>query len=66
MADMNAEVWNEEDLCKLMGVKPIALQNMRLNHGLPHVKVGRGKRVYLTDSVLKWLQSQEKASTADE
>jgi len=58
--NLNDAVWSEAQLVELLNIKSSSLDNLRIYRGLPHVKVGRGRRVYLAESVLAWLAKGER------
>jgi hypothetical protein len=64
--DLAKEIWSEEAVLELLGVKRLQLANLRARHGLPAVRLARGVRVYLADEVLAWVQARGKGSGSDE
>ena len=47
----------ESNLCDLLGISKNVLSGLR-EKGLPHILVGKGKRIYLEPDVLQWLRSK--------
>ena len=47
----------EQELLKLMTLKPSELAFLRHEKGLPFVKLSRTKRVYLEQDLMKWFES---------
>ena len=46
----------EGELLKLMNLKPSELTYLRLEKGLPYVKLSIRKRVYLEDDLMDWFR----------
>ena len=54
------EVLSEVSLQELFNIEKPLLDNLRLNKGLPYIRLSSKRRVYLAGEVLKWLQEQLK------
>jgi hypothetical protein len=48
----------EDELLKLMNLKPSELTYLRHDKGLPYVKLSLRKRVYLEDDLMTWFRSR--------
>jgi hypothetical protein len=49
----------EDELINVLGINKRILDDLRWTRSFPHINLIKGSRVYLRDSVLKWLKSQE-------
>lgn len=58
--DLAKELWSEEAVQELLGVKRNQLANLRAKHDLPAVRLARGVRVYLAEDLLAWVGSRRK------
>ena len=64
--ELAKEVWSEEAVQELLGVKRNQLANLRARHDLPAVRLARGVRVYLAEDLLSWVCSLRKGVRSDE
>ena len=60
IVDLAKELWSEEAVQELLGVKRNQLANLRAKHDLPAVRLARGVRVYLAEDLLAWVRSRRK------
>ena len=60
IVDLAKELWSEEAVQELLGVKRNQLANLRAKHDLPAVRLARGVRVYLAEDLLAWVGSRRK------
>ena len=58
MSEMLKGMITEEELLKLMGLKPSELAYLRLEKGLPYVKLSMKRRVYLEDDLMEWFKGR--------
>jgi len=59
--DLVKRVWNEEGMMELLGVKHSQLKNMVATKGLPCVRLFNGKRVFLAEEVMVYLEQRSAA-----
>ena len=64
--ELAKEIWSEESILDLLGVKRNQLANLRAKHGLPAVRLARGVRVYLAGDVLTWVRGRGNGVRIDE
>ena len=69
MSEMLKGMITEEELLKLMSLKPSELSYLRREKGLPFVKLTVRTRVYLEDDLMKWFKQHRiilnKAESSD-
>lgn len=53
---LEQQVWNEQAILELLGINRKQLDYLRLEKGLPCVRLGQRVRVYLADEVLKFVE----------
>lgn len=53
------EILSSRDLAKLLNISSNKLTRLT-RQGLPCVSLGRGRKIFLKDSITKWLKAQEK------
>lgn len=58
MSEMLKGMITEEELLKLMGLKPSELAYMRHEKGLPYVKLSIKRRVYLEEDLMEWFKGR--------
>jgi len=58
MLDLNLEVWSEERLLELLKVDKSTLSRLVRDDNFPVIRLGN-KRVFLAESVLKWMKERE-------
>lgn len=49
----------EKELAEVLGVPLSTVKRYRSEGKIPYVKFGRGRTIYLADSVISWLKSKE-------
>lgn len=54
-----AQSMTEEELAKALGVPQGTVKRLRYEGKIPYVQIGRGKIIYLADSILRWLKFKE-------
>ena len=59
--NLSDQVISEYDLCIILGISAVTLDNLRRQKDLPYIVLNRNNRVYLVSEVLKWLASLPKA-----
>lgn len=64
--DLAKEIWSEEAVLELLGVKRNQLANLRARHDLPAVRLARGVRVYLAADLLAWVRQRRNGTGTDE
>lgn len=64
--DLAKEIWSEEAVLELLGVKRNQLANLRARHALPAVRLARGVRVYLAGDLLAWVRGRRRGIRTDE
>jgi hypothetical protein len=52
----------EEELMKVMGLKPSELRYLRVEKGMPFVQLSKTKRVYLEDDLMDWFRKNRTTS----
>lgn len=57
MSEMLRGMITEEELLKLMALKPSELSYLRHEKGLPYVKLSMRRRVYLEEDLMEWFRS---------
>ena len=58
MSEMLQGMITEEELLKLLNLKPSELSYLRNEKGLPYVKLSIRKRVYLESDLMEWFRSR--------
>lgn len=58
MSEMLKGMITEEELLKLMALKPSELAYLRHEKGLPYVKLSTKRRVYLEEDLMDWFKSR--------
>jgi len=58
MSEMLKGMITEEELLKLMALKPSELAYLRHEKGLPYVKLSIRRRVYLEDDLMEWFKTR--------
>ena len=58
MSEMLKGMVTEQELLKLMNLKPSELTSLRLEKGLPFVKLSLRIRVYLEDDLMEWFKGR--------
>lgn len=53
------EILSSRDLAKLLNISSNKLTRLT-RQGLPCVSLGRGRKIFLKDSVLSWLKNRQK------
>ena len=53
---MEQLVWSEQALCELLGIEKKTLDQLRLDKGLPYIRLTARRRVYLKEDILHWLK----------
>jgi len=56
MSEMLKGMITEEELLKLMNLKPSELSYLRHEKGLPYVKLSMRRRVYLEEDLMEWFK----------
>lgn len=56
------EVLSEVALQELLNIEKPVLNSLRLNKGLPYIKLTIKRRVYLASEVMDWLKQQQRVS----
>ena len=59
-------VWKESDLLELLDISLTTLNYLRDKRGFPYIKLGKGKRAYLANSVLGWMEAESQLSVSKE
>jgi len=54
----------ENELIKLMEVKPSELRYLRVEKGMPFVQLSKTMRVYLEEDLMEWFKKNRTASKA--
>jgi excisionase family DNA binding protein len=49
----------EKELAEVLGTPVSTVKRMRSDGKIPYVKIGRGRVIYLAESVLRWLEAKE-------
>jgi hypothetical protein len=62
--DLARIVWSEQGLMELLGAKKNQVRGLRLNHGLPFVRLQSGLTVYLAEDVLEWIERRKGEAAA--
>lgn len=62
MSEMLRGMITEEELLKLMALKPSELAYLRHEKGLPYVKLSIRRRVYLEDDLMEWFKGRRTTS----
>ena len=56
----------EKELAEVLGVPLSTVKRYRSEGKIPYVKFGRGRTIYLADSVISWLKSKEVRESFDQ
>jgi hypothetical protein len=59
MSEMLKGMITEEELLKLMNLKPSELSYLRHEKGLPFVKLSVRRRVYLEEDLMEWFKTRK-------
>ena len=62
--DLARIVWSEQALMELFGCKKNQVRGLRVNHGLPFVRLQSGLTVYLAEDVLEWIVRRKREAEA--
>ena len=54
-----AKSMTEEELAKALGVPQGTVKRLRYEGKIPYVQIGRGRIIYLAESIIRWLSSKE-------
>ena len=57
MSEMLQGMITEEELLKLLNVKPSELAHLRNEKGLPYVRFSRTRRIYLEEDLMEWFKN---------
>jgi excisionase family DNA binding protein len=49
----------EKELAEALGLPLGTVKRLRYEGKIPHIQVGRGRVIYLADSIVQWLASKE-------
>ena len=66
MSEMLKGMITEQELMKLMGLKPSELNYLRREKGMPFVSLSKTKRVYLEDDLMNWFKKNRQSETPQE
>ena len=56
----------EIELAEALGVPPSTVKRLRYEGKIPYVKIGKGRPIYLVESIILWLKSKEIREAKDE
>jgi excisionase family DNA binding protein len=49
----------EKELAEVLGMPLSTVKRLRSEGKIPYVKVGRGRTIYLAESIIQWLKTKE-------
>lgn len=55
------KIMNEHELAQALGLSYWTIRNLRVQKGLPHFRTA-GRIFYRWDSVMQWIEQEEKAT----
>jgi len=57
---LEREVWLEEDLASLLGIRKYHLRDIAAANKLPYIRLSKTHRLYLDSTVYDWLKTMER------